>query len=113
MWHAAGRLPDGKRKTFVVETVARKCEPPARAARTGEDIAAAEECMNPLPYEELNFSLETGKLISRVDIQSKYLDPEKRLTHELELVEPDAFLEQDSPAAFCAVNRVRLATGVV
>jgi tetratricopeptide (TPR) repeat protein len=82
-----GALFTPDQSILIVETIVRKCEPPKWNVQSQEEREAYEECMKVQPYEELRFSMATGKLISRVDIQSKYTDPEKRLLHELELVE--------------------------
>lgn len=65
-----GALFSPDQSTFIVETVARKCE----------------ECTRTEPYEELRFSMASGALVSRADITGKYDDREKRLLHELEFV---------------------------
>jgi tetratricopeptide (TPR) repeat protein len=82
-----GSLFTPDQSTLIVETTVQKCEGPWRHAQTPEEMEAQEECWKPQPYEELRFSMATGKVISRADIKSKYTDPEKRLLHELELVE--------------------------
>ena len=69
-------------KNFVLETLVRRCEP-----KTPADY---DHCFRTDPYEELSFSLATGELVSRTDIQRKYADREKRLLHELELVQSDS-----------------------
>lgn len=82
-----GALFTPDQSTFTVETVVRKCDSPKTMVQTQEDIAAYDDCMKARPFEELRFSMATGSLTSRVDIQTKYIDREKRLLHELELVE--------------------------
>lgn len=87
-WYYGGFFTPGQR-TFIVETIVRKCDPPT-TIRTQEDLVASDECS--VPFEELQFSLATGAVISRTEIQSKYADPEKRLLHQLELAEGDHLL---------------------
>ncbi len=72
---------------FAIETIVRKCDPPTLNARSREESKQIEDCLAPQPYEELLFSVATGRLISRAEIQNRYTDPEKRLLHELELAE--------------------------
>ncbi len=68
-------------KTFILETVVSRCEAPS-----GPD---PRDCWRSDPYEELRFSIANGSLIARTDIRSKYADREKRLLHELDLIEND------------------------
>jgi tetratricopeptide (TPR) repeat protein len=86
-----GALFTPDRSTLVVETIVRKCEPPAWIVHTQEEREELEKCSKAVPYEALSFSMATGELVSRADIQSRYIEPEKRLMHELE------FLENEHP----------------
>ena len=82
-----GALFTPDQSSFVVETLVRKCDPAKTIVQKQEDTASLDDCWKEKPFEELQFSMATGSLISRVDIQTKYTDREKRLVHELELVE--------------------------
>jgi len=84
-YYGAFFTPD--QNTFIVETVATKCVPPEVIAHTPEDRAVVKDCMKTTRFEALEFSVATGSLISRTDIHAKYVEQEKRLLHELELVE--------------------------
>ena len=74
---------------FVVETVVRKCEGPNGNISSVAGLQLARDCFQSTPFEEIVFSTETGTLLSRSSIQSKYQDEETRLLHELKLVEAD------------------------
>ena len=81
-----GALFSADQATFIVETVAHRCEAPNTPAKTPEAIAAVHECMKSDPHEELRFSMSNGALVSRADISRKYADREKQLLHRLELI---------------------------
>lgn len=80
-----------EQNSLIVETIVRKCEPPTWNTQTEEERKAFKDCLISLPYEELMFSTATGELISRISIQDKYSDTEKRLLHELELTKSNSF----------------------
>jgi tetratricopeptide (TPR) repeat protein len=82
-----GAFFTSNQRTFVLETMVRKCLPPPNVVRSHEEAKEVEDCMEAQPYEELRFSVFTGKLVSRTGIRSKYADREKRLLHELQLAE--------------------------
>ena len=84
-----GALFTPDQATFILETIVRTCDPPNTTIQLQKDLDALEKCMQAQPYEELRFSMSTGALISKLDIQTKYTDGETRLLHELELVEAE------------------------
>src|SRR5260370_15855034 len=84
-----GALFTPDQATFIVETIVRTCDPPNTTIQSQKDLDAFDKCMRAQPYEELHFSLATGALTSRLNIQTKYTDRETRLAHDLELVEAE------------------------
>ena len=88
-----GALFTADEQTLIVETMKQRCERP--------EGYSAEQCWRSDPHEELQFSMATGALISRVNISGKYADREKRLLHELELV-----LEEHPPDQLSLAARV-------
>ncbi len=84
-----GALFTPDQATFIVETIVRTCDPPNTTIQSQKDLDAFDKCMRAQPYEELRFSMATGALTSRLNIQTKYTDGETRLLHNLELVEAE------------------------
>jgi tetratricopeptide (TPR) repeat protein len=89
-----GALFTPDQTTFIVETVVRTCDPPNTSIQSQKDLDAFDKCMRAEPYEELHFSLATGALTSRFNIQTKYTDRETKLVHDLELVEAEHPLDK-------------------
>lgn len=84
-----GALFSPDQTTFIVETIVRTCAPPNATIQAQKDLDAFDKCMRAQPYEELRFSMATGALSSRLNIQTKYADRETQLLHDLELVEAE------------------------
>jgi Tetratricopeptide repeat len=82
-----GALFSPDQSAIIIETIARNCEPSSLQLKI--DLPSQETCLAGEPYEELRFSMATGQIISRSKIQGKYNAGEKRLLHELELVESE------------------------